>query len=64
MYVCIFNLFEKKMKEKETKIVRSIQLEQSILKEIADLANKEDRSVNNMIKILLLLGIEARKAQS
>lgn len=64
MYVCIFNLFEKKMKEKETKIVRSIQLEQSIFKEIADLANKEDRSVNNMIKILLLLGIEARKAQS
>ena len=52
------------MKEKETKIVRSIQLEQSIFKEIADLANKEDRSVNNMIKILLLLGIEARKAQS
>ena len=52
------------MKEKETKIARSIQLEQSILNEIAELAKKEDRSANNMIKILLLLGIEARKTQS
>lgn len=49
------------MKEKEVKIIKSIQLEQSIFDEIVVLAKKEERSTNNMIKVLLLLAIEAKK---
>ena len=52
------------MKEKEVKIIKSIQLEQSIFNEITELAKKEERSTNNMIKVLLISALEARKTQS
>ena len=55
---------KEKMKEKEVKIIKSIQLEQSIFNEITELAKKEERSTNNMIKVLLLSAIEAKKMQS
>ena len=54
---------KEKMKEKEDKIIKSIQLEQSIFNEITELAKKEERSTNNMIKVLLLSAIEAKKMQ-
>ena len=54
---------KEKMKEKEVKIIKSIQLEQSIFNEITELAKKEERSTNNMIKVLLLSAIEAKKMQ-
>ena len=54
---------KRKMKEKEIKIIKSIQLEQSIFNEITELAKKEERSTNNMIKVLLLSAIEAKKMQ-
>lgn len=54
---------KKEMKDKEIKIIKSIQLEQSIFNEIIELAKKEDRSANNMIKVLLLSAIETKKMQ-
>ena len=54
---------KEKMKEKEIKIIKSIHLEQSIFDEIVELAKKEERSTNNMIKVLLLSAIETKKMQ-
>ena len=51
------------MKNKEVKVIKSVHLEQSIFDEITELAKKEERSTNNMIKVLLISALEAKKTQ-
>ena len=51
------------MDKKEGKIIKTIQIEQSMFDEIAEYAKREARSVNNMIKVLLHAALEAKRQE-
>ena len=49
---------------KEERVIKTFQIEKSTFNEIQDLAKKENRSTNNMIKVLLLLALEVKKSEN